>query len=498
MTREAQRRRHPPGQRREAEGQERDPGAPTPRASPDRTAPRPFHSARPEPAAGSAAATLRGRGWGRRTGCRPAPPPARRRTAGDRAGSPGDRRAPGIQEAPARARPASPRRTRAGLRATPRPPRRPRARSVARTRTPLARARRSCSRRLGLPRRAAPQRSGSQTGCSPTSSDRSGTRIREARLCREETRAPIRGARCAHEGRGHGREASIVRQRRARRDPRPAGIDVRHAGVAVGKEVAIARFEHLERRRIPAEAPDQRQHARPLVVRVKRDVHVASFCRARRAGRLRRTSAGCDRATPSGRPGGRAGRRAPGAAGRPSDPGRRAAVPGRRQAPAPAGPAPPRVAEIAMRRPSSPPRVRVSRPRSTSRLTTTDTELWWVKVRAASSFSDNPGAAARRCSTNSCAAPMPTDRSVARDDSRSARTMRRIASRTWRVAGSADVPDFPTLAPRPAPGVCLGTHIIGSHVSCSSQPDQGGHRCHRQVWDHRRAVAARRRGRLLT
>ena len=101
-------------------------------------------------------------------------------------------------------------------------------------------------------------------------------------------------------------------------------------------------------------------------------------------------------------------------------------------------------ARVAARRPSRrqpqlhPPRVgggrRARAPglRSTSRATTAETELWWVCVRAASSLSDEPGASASVCSTKSWAPLRPTAFSAARDDSRSACTMRRMASSTIR------------------------------------------------------------------
>jgi hypothetical protein len=98
------------------------------------------------------------------------------------------------------------------------------------------------------------------------------------------------------------------------------------------------------------------------------------------------------------------------------------------------------VSAISTRRPSVLARVRATNPLCTRRLTTTETELWWVSVRSASSLSDSAGAPARRWSTKSCAAPRPIERSLSREDSRSARTIRRMASSTARVAGSRSAP----------------------------------------------------------
>ena len=70
----------------------------------------------------------------------------------------------------------------------------------------------------------------------------------------------------------------------------------------------------------------------------------------------------------------------------------------------------------------------------TSRATTADTELWWVRVRSARSLSDSRGASASVCSTNNWAPLTPARCSAARDDSRSPWTIRRKASSTARVS----------------------------------------------------------------
>ena len=96
------------------------------------------------------------------------------------------------------------------------------------------------------------------------------------------------------------------------------------------------------------------------------------------------------------------------------------------------------VSESSSRRASSGDRPRRISPASTRRVTTADTLLWWVCVAAARSFSDSDARSASVRSTNVCAPLSPTWRSAARDDSRSACTMPRMAFSTSRVAaGSA-------------------------------------------------------------
>ena len=60
-----------------------------------------------------------------------------------------------------------------------------------------------------------------------------------------------------------------ARDRRAGGDPGAAGVDVGDAGVVAVEQVAEAGLEHLERRRVPAVAPEQREDARALVVRIR-------------------------------------------------------------------------------------------------------------------------------------------------------------------------------------------------------------------------------------
>ena len=140
----------------------------------------------------------------------------------------------------------------------------------------------------------------------------------------------------------------------------------------------------------------------------------------------------------------RCGGRPAAAARRPESAGLCAASGARRPA---AGPRPTAAARAAARRRGA--GARSTRPRSTSRETTVDTELWWVWVRAARSLSDRPGDSASVCSTNSCAPVTPTS-------SRPRATTRAAPAR-------CAAPRRGRRASRCRPANCMGTHITAHH-----------------------------------
>src|SRR5581483_6673455 len=110
---------------------------------------------------------------------------------------------------------------------------------------------------------------------------------------------------------------------------------------------------------------------------------------------------------------------------------------------------------------------RATSPRSTSRRTTTDTELWSVCVRAASAPRESAGAAASSWSTKSCAPLIPAVFSAARAESRRARTSRRSASITARTSSAC--------SPPPRWRRSIGTHTMTTRAA---MPNAGEDFCY--------------------
>jgi hypothetical protein len=86
----------------------------------------------------------------------------------------------------------------------------------------------------------------------------------EPRLGREAAHPPARHRRCCHEPLADLGEPLGWRDRRAGGDPRTTGVDIADAGVVAVEPVAEPGLEDLERRRVPAVALEQGEHALPF------------------------------------------------------------------------------------------------------------------------------------------------------------------------------------------------------------------------------------------